>query len=406
MKPTSVNDRGFTLLEVMIASALGVIVLTTGLVVGTQMQKRALFEEQTMVAQITGRAVKEQLTSDLSRAGAGMGNTPISFSDTNLSSALMVWSKPDLKTAVGTTLTPDPDFVPAPTEDLKSDAIQVYWGSTRDMLTLRTCGGTTMRDTTDALGKTFCTTVSPSAALATGGSVPVVFVSGGNKLACPGTLDSVDTAGAKLTLKNPFTSTYCLNADTWKPDTTAKDPENWLALRLDGAAYRVNWKGNIPTLEYQSPGMTTWAVLSRDVEQMTVREGVMDFDTLKTSLDWYPGDNSYNVGVQHPPISQCTRALFDSKACFLGKALDGTDIPKPATDEELIRQLRQRVRLLEVSLVIRTRRVNQDAVLTGTDEEGYARDGYKRRRFTFMVEPRNFASVGLVRLKLKEEASK
>ncbi|NPD22382.1 PilW family protein [Corallococcus exiguus] len=405
MKQTSVNDRGFTLLEVMIASSLGVIVLATGLMVGTQMQKRALFEEQTMVAQITGRAVKEHLTVDLSRAGAGMGNTPISFSDTNLSSPIMVWSKPDLTVAGETTLAADSTFVKAPTPDLESDVIQVYWGDTRNMLTLRTCGGNTLRDTTDAMGRTYCTAPSPSAAIVSGGEVPVVFVSGGNKLACPAVLSGVNNGGAKLTLKNSFTSTFCQNSTTWEVDPTGADPENWLALRMDGAAYRVNWASNIPTLEYQAFGMTTWAVLSRDVEQMTVREGVMDFDPLKTALDWYPGENSYNPGTPHPPISKCTKGQYPSKTCWPGKALDGTDVPLAATDEELIRQLRQRVRLLEISLVIRTRRANQDAVLSGTDEEGYVQDGYKRRRFTFTVEPRNFASVGLVRLKT-EEASK
>ncbi|MHA7628097.1 PilW family protein [Corallococcus sp. M7] len=409
MKQTFVNDRGFTLLEVMIASSLGVIVLATGLVVGTQMQKRALFEEQTMVAQITGRAVKEHLTGDLSRAGAGMGNAPISFSDTNLSSPIMVWSKPDLTTGLDTPLAADPAFVKAPTPELESDVIQVYWGNTRNMLTLKGCGGgSSLRDT----NTTYCTASAPSTDIVSGGEVPVVFVSGGNKWACPATLVSVNNGTDRLTIKDPFTSSYCQQASSWAFGAATTEPENWLALRLEGAAYRVNWASNIPTLEYQAPGMATWAVLSRDVEQLTVREGVMDFDPTKVpsagkpTLDWYPGDNSYNPGTKHPPISKCTKAQYATKACWPGKALDGTtDVALPATDEELIRELRQRVRLLEISLVVRTRRANQDAVLSGVDEEGYVQDGYKRRRFTFTVEPRNFASVGLVRLKT-EEASK
>ncbi|GMU00313.1 hypothetical protein KH5H1_44330 [Corallococcus caeni] len=402
MRPSSLHDRGFTLLEVMIASGLGVIVLTTGLVVGTQMQKRALFEEQTMTAQVTGRAVKELLTLDVSRAGTGMGNTPISFDTNDERSAITVWSKPDLKTGIGTTLGADATFEPPPAGFPASDALQLYWGDTNGMITLATCPSLSrVREEDVATGVTFCTRPNPSTALVdTTNPTLAVLVSGGNKKACPVLVDSVQQANAKLVIKAATAqvprSALCANKDLWTK--ASGDIENWVALRLSGAAYRVNWKGGIPTLEYRAPNQTAWSVLSRDVEQLTVREGVVNLTAGgNNKLDWYPGDNTVTPSAPHPAISDCTVARYTSGACKSDdRDSTGTALPPATTVPQVIQRLRQRVRELEVTLVIRTRRINRDADMTGTDEEGQAKDGYTRRRYTFRVAARNM-TVGLTR---------
>lgn len=404
--------RGFTLLEVMIASALGVIVLTTGLVVGTQMQKRALFEEQTMMAQVTGRAVKELFTTDLARAGTGMGNTPISFNTDDERSAITVWHKPDLQSGAGTTLSPDADFQAAPTEALKSDALQLYWGETSGMLTLAECAPPDALSYRTSDGNSFCTTKNPSHGLEDPLQPTLaVLVSGGNKMACPVRVSTItDGSPGKLTIHPPNlevprspTCDALVDSSFWKPSGSGKtDVENWLALRLGGAAYRVNWKNNIPTLEYQAPGQAAWSVVSRDVEQMIVREGIIDLENPKNALTWYP--DAPPLGVVRPPISECTVADFNAGPCKIDlKGHDGVDLASPANDPELRKRMRQRLRELEVTLVIRTRRINQDAVLGGQDEEGHDRDGYKRRRFTFRILARNFAAVGMLRKVVKDE---
>ena len=410
MKPSSLHDRGFTLLEVMIASALGVVVLTTGLVVGTQMQKRALFEEQTMTAQVTGRAVKEMLTLDVSRAGTGMGNTPISFNTPvdQERSAITVWSKPDLKTGTGTTLGADPDFEPPPAGFPASDALQLYWGDTNGMITLAPCPTLPrVREEDVTTGVTFCTRPNPSTALVdTTTPTLAVLASGGNKKACPVLVDSVQQGSAKLVIKaaNALVprSDLCASTAHWTKGTG--DIENWVALRLSGAAYRVNWKGGIPTLEYRAPNQTAWSVLSRDVEQLIVREGVVNLGPPPTAstplnqLEWYPSDTTSPPSVVRPPISQCDVAKYNSGHCKTDNfsSTGKEDLPAPTTKEEVIQRLRQRVRELEVTLVIRTRRINRDASTTGSDEEGLAKDGYTRRRYTFRVAARNM-TVGLQR---------
>ncbi|RKG60670.1 prepilin-type N-terminal cleavage/methylation domain-containing protein [Corallococcus sp. AB011P] len=402
MKPSSLRNRGFTLLEVMIASAIGVIVLTTGLVVGAQMQKRALFEEQTMTAQVTGRAVKDQITLDVSRAGTGMGNTPISFANDDERSAITVWSKPDLTTGIGTTLGADPtDYAPPPVGFPASDALQLYWGDTNGMLTLRTCDTLSrIREEETTTAGTFCTRPNPSTALADPATPTLaVIASGGNKKACPVLVDSVQESSGKLVIKGPTPevprSDVCAGKDLWTK--ASGDVENWVALRLSGAAYRVNWRGGIPTLEYRAPNQEDWSVLSRDVEQLTVREGVVNLANPLNTLDWYPGENPAAPGAPHPAISDCDVGKYTLGSCKTDDlAFGGGPLPAATTKEEVIKRLRQRVRELEVTLVIRTRRINRDADTTGTDEEGQAKDGYTRRRYTFRVAARNM-TVGLTR---------
>ncbi len=405
----------------MIASALGVMVLTTGLVVGAQMQKRALFEEQTMTAQVTGRAVKEMLTLDISRAGTGMGNAPISFFTGGVvdeRSAITVWRQPDLTTGVGTPFGADPTFAMPPAGFPASDAIQFYWGDTNGMITLAPCASGKVRQSKTE----FCARPNASTAMVTpSGPASAVMVSGGNRPACPVSIVGIASnaaANSIITVNGGLAeSPKCEDFGTATSIWTPKDPSdvvNWLAMRLSGAAYRVNWKGGIPTLEYRAPGAAAWSVVSRDVEQMTVREGVVDFDkdlkgdpTRYYALEWYPSvageTNHRNPGVPHPAISDCDEAKYILKACMTDDLdSEGKDLPKltllPAADrkKEVIKRLRQRVRELEVTLVIRTRRINRDADMTGTDEEGLAKDGYTRRRYTFRVAARNM-TVGLQR---------
>ncbi|MBN8469773.1 prepilin-type N-terminal cleavage/methylation domain-containing protein [Corallococcus exiguus] len=402
MKTASLHGRGFTLLEMMIASALGVVVITTGLVVGTQMQKRALFEEQTMMAQVTGRTVKDVLVSEVWRAGLGMGNTPISYGVDDERSAITVWHRADLKVGVLPDMPGDASFVPAPTAELASDALRIYWGETNGAITLASCGTGSFRS-----GNNFCGVSEASTALVTpSGPTLAVMASGGTRMACPVTITAVTPGapGATSTITTdgaPQSTTCADGASGWSvPTGTEVSPVNWMAMRLGGVAYRVNWSNNIPTLEYRPEGAPNWLVLSRDVEQLTVREGLIDFSNTHNALQWFPNDGMLPVPAQaHPAISECTLAKYDTGECSLGlREADGTLVVKPANNVDLLKRLRQRVRQLEVTLVIRTRRANQDAIQPGLDEEGFVRDGYSRRRFTFTVEPRNFMSVGMVRV--------
>lgn len=388
---------GFTLLEVMIATAIGLIVLGAGLVAAMQMQRRALFEEQTMLAQVTGRTVKELIAADLQRAGAGMGNAPIVFSDMRTHPAIQMWTEPDLSAPDITRPFPeDPGFARPPAGHLQeavSDVLRIHWGDARGMVTLGdpACPEVTLRE-----GGRLCTTMNPSPALqpTTAPTTPAFLVNPTKNLACHVEITNVDTAGRRIDVVagtgiETTTAGPCgqpaSNQGFWN---TNADRESWRLMRAQSATYRVNWASGTPTLEYLGPGAANWVVLSRDVERLTVRMGVAAIAPPFGGMRWYPDeDNGRPNGLDACTITTCP---IEQHSAELGA---------PATDEELRQRLFQRVREVEVTLVVRTPRADREAFNPnepiGVDAEEFPIDGFKRRTFTFRVMLRNFAAGGL-----------
>ncbi|NVJ25162.1 MULTISPECIES: prepilin-type N-terminal cleavage/methylation domain-containing protein [Myxococcus] len=398
MSRTLRSQGGFTLLEVMISSAIGVVVLGIGLVVGMQMQRRALFEEQTMVAQVTGRAVKDLLTLDVQRAGIGMGNSPIQFSEGDQRFAIMSWTRRDMQVGAAP-FAADLSFSlpPAgtPYVDMASDVLQLYWGDPRSMLTLTACGGGTnpVRN-----GGQLCTPGNaPTTLLPSGGpsSTPIIV---GNPtrgaLACHFRLTSIQNnpppAEARVTATPGHGTADTTTGDCADAGATMWTEQGWTMMRTVGAAYRVNWAGGSPALEYLAPGATNWAVVSRDVERMQVRYAVIDLTQPNNGYRWFP--TSLTSGT---PIDQCTTS---------GATTCTVDVMTPveaavANDTDLRARLRQRVREVEITLIIRTPRSDRSVVDPATinvlDKDGFPQDGFKRRTYTLRVAPRNFVSAGL-----------
>lgn len=389
MKRRFQANAGFTLLEVMVAAALGVVVLTTGLAVGTQLQKRALFEEQTMMAQTVGRALQERLSADISRAGNGMGNTPISFADTDQRFAVQVYPDPGSNTYFQT------DYVAPPAGSPTSDALRLYWGRTRDLVFLDNCpgGATNVRSGPND----FCLAENSSAGMKPATGQPATMavlvngdqgenVSGNNVLpvSCLINVSNVQPATGVKKLTATVGSGTLTNLCTNNVDPRWA-LSNWMAMALEGVAYRVNWKGGFPTLEALPHGATTWQVVSRDVEQMKIREAVADLVTPTNAYRWFPDSSA-----GRPAIDACTTAT-----CTV-ETRTGEVLPTAPTANDVLRmRLRKRVRELEVTLVVRTRRMDRDAVSAGVDENNHQRDGYKRRTITFRVTPRGMGMTGL-----------
>ncbi|GHG86179.1 prepilin-type N-terminal cleavage/methylation domain-containing protein [Comamonas sp. JC664] len=391
--------RGFTLIEVMIASAIGIIVLAVGLMAATQMQRRALLEEQTMTAQTTGRAIKELIAADLMRAGAGMGNAPIIFHDMRRHSAIQVWTEPDLSAAVMTRPFPaDPSFAlpPADYADFASDVLQLHWGDTRGMVTLQSqnCIFPNVRESRNV----YCTAINPSTLLqpTTTPTVPAFAVNPNRQLACHLRVTGVDS-GSRRVLAEPgmgsdnTTSGPCFDTPSgtfWNDDPGGGN--SWFIMRAQSASYRVNWAGGTPALEYLAPGAENWVVLSRDVERLKVRLAVTSVAPPLGIVRWFP-----DIPNGRPnPIDECT---IDT--CPIELHPDHEPVPA-GTVEELRDRLWQRVREAEVTLVVRTAKQDRDAFdptqPMALDAEGLPVDGYKRRTFTFRVTLRNFAAGGLL----------
>jgi type IV pilus assembly protein PilW len=391
------SRRGMTLLEVMIASAIGIVVLGVGLVVGLQVQRRALFEEQTMMAQSTGRALKDMLASDVQRAGAGMGNALITFGDGDQRVPIQVWTEPDLSVAWLPHFAADPGFAlpPAgsPYAGFRSDVLRLYWGDTRFMVPLSACaGGNTPVRLADAT--TFCTAPSPPVALAppVGSTTPAVVVNPEGQVACHVEISQLDGPGKRLRatpgVGATATSVRPCGPQNPAPVDTVWAAQGWSALRLQGAAYRVNWAGGFPTLEMLPVGGATWLKVSEDVERLKVRQAVIDLSAPNAAYRWFP-----DAALGRPAIDACTTA---NGLC----SVDPDPAPggAPANNAELRRMLQQRVRELEVTLVVRTQRPDRLQPLPAgplpKDEEDFPIDGYKRRTLTFRVTPRNFGAAG------------
>ncbi|NTX39931.1 PilW family protein [Myxococcus sp. CA051A] len=386
------RKRGFTLLEVMISSAIGVIVLGVGLVVGMQMQRRALFEEQTMVAQVTGRAVKDLLTLDVQRAGIGMSNSPIQFADGDQRFAIQSWTGLDMRVATGPFASDLGFSLPtnAPYTDMASDVLQLFWGDPRSMISLTGCDGGISSNV--RVGAELCTTPNPPTVLkpAAGPPTPILVANPTQgALACHFRLTDVRAGDARVVASPGLGIANTNNGPCSDPLDPLWQRAGWVAMRTVSAAYRVNWAGGSPALEYMAPGANTWAVVSRDVEQMTVRYGVINLNLPNNAYRWFP---AVPGGTS---IDQCT--MNGTTACTVDVLV--SDETPVTTNEELRARLRQRVREVEITLVIRTPRSDRSVVDPATinvlDQDFFPQDGFKRRTYTLRVTPRNFVSAGL-----------
>ncbi|MCP3136541.1 PilW family protein [Pyxidicoccus xibeiensis] len=382
--------RGFTLLEVTLSSVIGSIVLLAAMGVGLQLQRRALFEEQTMMAQSTGRAVKDALTVDLQLAGLGMGNAPIAFANNDTRFALQVWTEPDLTAGLPPAFAPDATFALPPSgspyENFRSDVVQLYWGDTRNMIVMDACNGKTVIRQGNSF--TFCTGPNPPTAMNPPGGqrTPAIIVNPAGNVACHLQITNVNANSETLNANPGSAIGNTGNPPCGDPDDGIWEDTGWLTMRTEGSAWRVNWARGAPTLEHLPAGAATWVAVSRDVERLKVRQAVVDLANPAAGLRWYP-----EASAGRPALDRCTRATCTADSGPPGNAA--------SSDNELRRMLQQRVRELEVTLVIRSRRADVTAVTPGVpmrvDEEGFPEDGFKRRTLTFRVTPRNFAAGGL-----------
>ena len=125
--------RGFTLMEVMVASAMGLVVLTATLSVGVQLQRKAIFEQQSSLMQGGTQAVTDFFGPMLQRAGEGMGNARINLGGTTFAYAIQV--------TTADRFTGFPGFVPPPDAyaDRISDSLQLRWGDATSVVPLGSC---------------------------------------------------------------------------------------------------------------------------------------------------------------------------------------------------------------------------------------------------------------------------
>lgn len=411
---------GLTLLEMMIASGLSVVVLAGGLAVGVHMQRRALHEEQMTLAQVTARAAKELLATELMRAGMGTGNSVLVLRDGVERFPLEVRTDADTRAVEALFEEGNADFAPAPSsgpyQGMSSDALLITWGDATTLTLLDDCNRNGAYRVLKQNDKTFCLNPVVAPALMRevegrrGGWPPSAVVHPGLQRGC-----MVDIKRFNVDPNQSPTGTYEFTVEPGKKNSTLQNGQcadrrgpseedmwtrpGWLVMHVASAGYRVNWKSGQPVLEYRDMNEARWQVVSRDVERLKVRMAVWDPTTLppeeelqrpKDNLYWFPEPAAGRLA-----LDQCT---LDINACRL--PFMRPPEPAPASDAELRTRLLQRVRELEVTLVVRTPRPRRELVVPGAppDAEGWPQDGYQRLALTFRVNPRNFAFSGGVAL--------
>lgn len=387
------RSRGYTLMEAMVASALGLVVLAGSLTVGVQLQGRAFRERQTSLIQGGNQAAAEFFAPMLQRAGQGMGNARISLGGTSYAYAIQVTTADRFNGFPG--FSPPPDAY----ADRISDSLQIRWAEPSALVPLTSCALSGSDGGTGAFSRDNSGLCTLTQATAFDAGTPVFLVNPDLPEAC-----------SHLTTGTALSGTPGVHAPILptQPYPTASDPPVGDGCAMGGALWatpgttvmpaggvtlRVNWASGAPVLEYvnRAPPLPSdsWIEVSRDVEQMTVAMGVLDLTTdAGIPLTWFPGSDG---GVA---IDAC-QGSSPSGPC----AVPGGMGP-PALDPTAWDALMRRVRAVEVRLSARSTR-RQGVSLEAADGGGYALDqdgtpldGYVRRTLVLTLAPRNYRLAG------------
>lgn len=385
------SRRGFSLVEVMVSSAIGVVVIAGAVAGGMGMQSLSLAQEQRMVAQQSLRAASDLLTLEFQKAGSGLGNVRLNLGGTVTQGAVAVTSAATFSTD-STFEAPSGDYA-----GLVSDSLVLYSGRTSALVSLACCPGVSLgvcgscrvRD-----GNSTCAAVNASGAFTSGQSL--VYVNQTLGLACAQTVnatpnsDRIVSSSGLLSLGAPAIDDPCNDLSSfWCSAGT-------YAMQLDAVALRVNWKATTtggaqrPRLQLDPDGPygpAPWQDLLWDVERLQVRQMTDDL-TAPGTFSFYP-----DATAGRPALDQCT-----TSTCVVAGGLDVKDTALGvglSTNDALKLQLQRRLRGVEVTLLARTG--SADGTLLDrsehgfrTDAHGLFKDGFSRRRVVFQVAPRNF----------------
>lgn len=387
------SRRGFTLLELMVASAISLGVLAGGMVVTTQLQRRAVLETRTAATQASLRALQEVLGPEFERAGSGTGSGRLSF---GTASRYAIDVKSNEAFASDANFALPPAAYLSGGANLTSDSVELWSGDAAKALSVVRCPSNKVRS-----GEYVCTSAAWPASMVgknifavnpsrrRGCILEVKAIGGG-----PST-NSIKVGDAHQVPAAPSQS-LCDTNFALNPDPAIGafwDSDELLLMPAVSRAFRINWKSGAPVLEVDPDGSTEpagWQMLSRSIEQMKVRFGVVNTAAPVPDLTWYPDpaaatlalDACPNDGTSSPPA---------------GCAIPGSASFNLALDESTIRDaLMRRVRNVEVIFTARSGVPDSDAIeRVGAnyqlDDQANRRDGFKRRSFVIRVTPRNFA---------------
>lgn len=353
-----------------------------------------------METQNAGRATRDLMAFGVQRAGAGLGSASLTAgTGAGVAEArYAVW--PTTQAA----FTSDSTFVapPAGYTGVRSDALEVWETDPSQMLELAGCTGATSDPWLN--GTTLCTkTRAPNSLVAAGPQVMAVVFPGSATVrswACLAVVTGINNAAPPvapsltLTLGLPERPT---------PPTGNCGPApvgagaSWSAagmfiLPISARSYRVSWPDGGPALEMDADGLAGdggYNVISRDIEQIRVRMGVVSPNAPDSGVHFFP-----ETTPVRPGLDECTHATCGD---FVTWPWDAGAIPPDRGLGSAQDELMRNVRVVELSITARSQRLDEDELLGsdgGVDEYGNIQDGFKRRHIIIRLAPRNFGYVG------------
>lgn len=386
--------RGFTLLEVLIASTVSLTVITLALMVGVQLQRRGQMEERTTETQNAARAARDLVAASIQRAGVAVGSRAFAVGNDGAGEVDLryaVWPR----TGAGAS---DAGMPQGDYENLVSDVLDIWETDPGIMIPLIQCSGGGGNQPPWE-GNHLCTD-GPIPPALEGRFAAVVAVGMEPEFrfpACVGRLGNVGDSSGTATVgwapgvpgRAPPASHPCGEYPA-TPGNTLWAPSNKLFLiPVTARTYRVNWRDNVPVLEMDPDGAMGeqgFSAVSRDIERLQVRLGVMPSDEVDEGVLYFP-----DPAANRPAMDQCTHDVcspFVTWDAGAGVTLAGDQGPGSARDE-----LMKRVRLVELLITARSQRVDlpaQGLPPGEQDEDGNVNDGFKRRHSVIRVAPRNF----------------
>ncbi|MBZ4397772.1 PilW family protein [Myxococcus sp. AS-1-15] len=399
------HTRGFSLIELMMASTIALVVIAGAVSAGTYLQRRGFLEERTMETQNAARAARDLFTPSLQRAGEGFGSSPLYLGG----------APGELRYAINVTSAAGASagYVPpsGAYATLRSDVLEIFEADSARSLRMRGCAGGNTDARLTATTQVCLVVAAPpgtDAGIPTGSALVAADPSA--RGACVGVAQAQrnllvlpDTEAKNIAWLPGAPGATAFDVNSYCTATAGNSAPLWLVGNDDDAMlmpvtsriYRVNWRQGRPALELDpdgSLGPEEFRVLSEEIEQLRVRLGVATLENPSDPLRYFPDPDT-----ERPPIDQCTNTrcwgLIPGDAGTMG-ALDHG--PGSARDE-----LMRRVRVVELLITARSARPDREAARgspdAGTlpdDDEGNPDDGYKRRHFLIRVTPRNFGYAG------------
>lgn len=396
------SRRGMTMIELLIATAMGIIVIS-GLV-GTTLAFQAMGfqQQQRMGAQQSLRAASDLLTLRLQEAGSGLGNVRINLGLNQDRGAIDVVTG-DLFIGDTTFEAPAAPYVAA-----LSDSITIYSGRTQGLRSTACCGGgggscgtCTIRTSSDT-----CMGFSPIGAVVQ--TDRVAYVNQTLGIACAQTVTSAPQVTRLTSTGGVGSYAAPVGTDPCAPTGQIWCSANTWMMPLDAVSFRVNWKplatGGVqrPRLQMDPDGPVGpagWQDILWDVERMQIRQLVADLTSTNVGVFFpdagapgavfFPEPTAGRVGLDQCTAATCTLpGLLDTRDTALATLL--------TADQAIRAQLRRRIRGVEITLLARSVTADKDLIrfqsanVFSVDTSGLPLDGLSRRRLVFHVAPRNY----------------